>query len=359
MKILLIFLILSSGAYEKKIRLYEKKLKKLHKELVSLQKQKKDVLKKIAVIDRQLDILEEMLDIQKAHEDSLRRSISSLKKDIDSLQTDLTYKEEILKTYLVRLYKYGEPGFLQILMKTKDPYESYRKIRIYTYILEKEKQLHEQVRSDLRELARKRELLKKQLIEVNRVQKEISYRKRQLEEKKRQKRALLRKIKNQQKRKEYEIRRLEREKKKLERILKRLEKKRKKSKKRYVPKSKRFIWPVRGKIVEKFGVIVDPRYGTKINNPGIDIKSSPGAEVIASRDGVVVYAGNFISYRGVVIIEHGSVYTVYARLRKILVKEGQVVSQGEVIGQLSMKNPILHFEIRVNGRAVNPLKYLK
>ncbi len=359
MKILLIFLILSTGGYQKKIKMYEKKLKKLHKELVSLQRKKKDVLKKINVIDRQLDVLEEMLDVQKAHEDSLRKSIARLKKDIDSLQTDLTYKEEILKTYLVRLYKYGEPGFLEILMNTKDPYESYRKIRIYSYILEKEKKLHEQVQGDLRELARKRELLKKQLIEVNRVQKEISYRKRQLEEKKRQKRALLRKIKSQQKRKEYEIKRLEREKKKLERILKRIEKRRKSKRKRYVARSKRFIWPVRGKIVEKFGVIVDPRYGTKINNPGIDIKSSPGAEVVASKDGVVVYAGNFISYRGVVIIEHGSIYTVYAKLKKILVKEGQVVSQGEVVGQLSMTNPVLHFEIRVNGRAVNPLKYLR
>ncbi len=355
MKILLIFLVLSTGSYQKRIKLYEKKLKKLHRELVNLQKKKESILRRIEVIDQQLDVLQDMLETQKAHEESLKASIGVLKKDIDSLQTDLTYKEEVLRRYIVRLYKYGKPGFLEILLDAKDPYESYRRVKVYTYILEKEKRLHEQVENDLHELSRKRELVKKKLVEVNRLQKQILYRRSQLEEKKRQKRALLRRIKSQQKRKRYEIKRLEKEKRRLERILKRLQKK----KRRYISKSKRFIWPVRGKVIQKFGVIVDPKYGTKIKNPGIDIRSSPGAEVVASKDGVVVYAGNFISYRGVVIIEHGSIYTVYTKLRKILVREGQVVSQGEVLGQLSMTNPVLHFEIRVKGRAVNPLKYLR
>lgn len=359
MKFLLILILATSSSYQAKIRKYEKELRKLHKELVQIQRQKKGVIRKIQIIDNQLDVLQEMLQAQKEHENNLRRSIKELKHDIDSLQTDLTYKQAVLKTYLVRLYKYGEPNLLEIVFAGRNPYESYRRAKIYNYILKKEKRLYEQVDADIKELKRKRELLRQQLVEIKKVEKSIAYRREQLARKKRQKRALLRKIKNKEELKKYRIRRLELAKKRLEELLKGIEKKQEKRKKVYVARSKGFIWPVRGKVIQKFGVVVHPKYGTKVNNIGIDIKARPGAEVVASKDGVVVYSGPFITYRGVVILEHGRVYTVYANLDKILVKRGQMVNQGEVIGELPPYDPVLHFEIRVRGRAVNPLKYLK
>ena len=356
MKLILI-LLLATSSYQAKIRKYEKELKKLHKELVQIQRQKKGVIKQIRVIDRQLDVLEKMLETQREQEDSLRRSIKRLKRDIDSLQTDLTYKQTVLKTYLVRLYKYGEPNLLEIILQGRNPYESYRRAKIYNFILTKEKRLYEQVSSDLKELKKKKELLRQQLVEVTKIEKDITYRRNQLARKKREKRALLKKIKNREELKKYRIKRLELAKKRLEKLLNKIEKRPRK--RVYVSKSKTYIWPVRGRVISKFGVVVHPKYGTKVNNIGIDIKAKPGAEVVASRDGVVVYSGPFITYRGVVILEHGKVYTVYANLNKILVKKGQVVNQGEVIGELSPYDPVLHFEIRVRGRAVNPLKYLR
>ena len=354
----LIFLILlATSSYQAKIKKYERELKKLHSELLQIQRQKKGVIKQIRVIDRQLDVLESMLETQKEREDSLRHSIDQLKRDIDSLQTDLTYKQTILKTYLVRLYKYGEPNILEILLKGRDPYESYRRAKIYNFILTNEKKLYEQVISELDELEKKKGLLRLQLVEVTKIEKNIKYRRNQLARKKREKRALLRKIKNREELKRYKIKRLELAKKKLEKLLKKIE--RRPKKKVYVSRTKNFIWPVQGKVISKFGVIVHPKYGTKVNNIGIDIKARPGAEVVASRDGIVVYSGPFISYHGVVILEHGKIYTVYANLDKILVKKDQIVSQGEVLGELSPNDPVLHFEIRVRGRAVNPLKYLR
>ncbi len=359
MKYILLFLSLLSVSYKQKIKEYQKELQKLKRELVSIQRQKRSVLKRIEIIDRQLEVLENLLQTQKNEEDSLRQSVRTLKEEIDSLETDLTYKRAVLKTYLVRLYKYGNPNFLEIILNAGNPYESYGMMKIYNRVLTREKKLYEQVEGDIRELNRKREFLKQRLREIQRLENNISYRKSQLLRKKMEKRALLRRIKNREELKKYRLKQVELAKKRLEKLLKNIEKKRVKRKRKYVAKSKGFIWPVRGKVISRFGVVVQPKYGTRVNNIGIDIKAKPGAEVVASKDGVVVFAGPFISYKGVVIIEHGNTYTVYANLYKILVKNGMEVDQGEVIGELSRVDPVLHFEIRVRGRAVNPLKYLR
>lgn len=359
MKYLLLFLSLLSVSYKQKIKEYEKELRRLHRELVSIEKKKRSVIKRLEIIDRQLELLEDMLQTQRSEEDSLRKSVGILKREIDSLETDLTYKRAVLKTYLIRLYKYGNPNFLEIMLNAGNPYESYRMMKIYNRVLTREKKLYEQVESDIKELNRKRELLKQRLREITKLENNISYRRSQLIRKRIEKRALLRRIKNKEKLKKYRLRQIELAKRRLEKLLSNIEKKRVKKKKKYVAKSKGFMWPVRGKVISKFGIVVHPKYGTRVNNIGIDIKTSPGAEVVASRDGVVVFSGPFISYKGVVILEHGSTYTVYANLNKILVKNGMVVDQGEVIGELSITDPVLHFEIRIRGKAVDPLKYLR
>ncbi len=359
MRYLLIFLSLLSVSYRQKIKEYERELRKLHRELVSIERQKRSVMRKLEIIDRQLEVLEDMLQAQKNEEDSLKSSVRALKKEIDSLETDLTYKQAVLKTYLVRLYKYGSPNFLEIILNADNPYESYRMMKIYNRVLTREKKLYEQVESDIKELNKKKELLKQRIREIRKLEDNIDYRRAQLIRKKHEKRALLRRIKNREELKKYRLKQLELAKKRLEKLLSNIEKRRVKKRKKYVVKSKGFIWPVRGKVISKFGVVVHPKYGTRVNNIGIDIKARPGAEVVASKDGVVVFSGPFISYKGVVIIEHGRTYTVYANLNKILVKKGMVVNQGEVIGELSRKNPVLHFEIRIRGKAVDPLKYLR
>jgi murein DD-endopeptidase MepM/ murein hydrolase activator NlpD len=119
-----------------------------------------------------------------------------------------------------------------------------------------------------------------------------------------------------------------------------------------------FIWPVQGRISSYFG----PSHPLGID---IDLYNDPNASIVAARGGTVVFAGGdpCCSYGLYVIVEHeNGVSTLYAHLSEILVSEGEVVSQGERIGRGGRTGYAtgnhLHFEIRVNGNVVDPLRYL-
>lgn len=97
---------------------------------------------------------------------------------------------------------------------------------------------------------------------------------------------------------------------------------------------------------------------------GIDLAAPTGTPFYASRAGTVSYAGSASGYGLVIYIDHGDgTQTRYGHCSKLLVKKGQKVSQGQLIGLVGATGdatgPHLHFEIRVNGAAVNPEKYVK
>ncbi len=121
--------------------------------------------------------------------------------------------------------------------------------------------------------------------------------------------------------------------------------------------------PVKGPIIGFFGPVTNSRLGTVTRNNGIDILASEGTPVIAAASGKVRFAGEFMGYGRVVIIDHGHRYhTMYGHLDRIHCVKGQSVDEGEVIGVVgstsSLSGPQLHFEIRFKGNAVNPMNWL-
>jgi len=133
-------------------------------------------------------------------------------------------------------------------------------------------------------------------------------------------------------------------------------------------------WPVPGfyRISSPFGYRIHPILGYKKLHTGIDIgrnlnppKSINGAAIVATGDGKVIWAGSRGGYGNTVMIDHGNgVVTLYAHQQSggIKVSVGQRVSKGDRIGTVGSTGlstgPHLHFEVRVNGTPVNPMKYL-
>jgi len=116
-------------------------------------------------------------------------------------------------------------------------------------------------------------------------------------------------------------------------------------------------WPLLGEITSFFG----PRKGEF--HHGLDIAGENGDPVRAGRDGEVVFVGWKGVYGTTVILDHGNGYkTLYGHLRDILVDVGDAVEKGKIIARVGSSGratgPHLHFELRKNNRAVNPLPYL-
>lgn len=120
-----------------------------------------------------------------------------------------------------------------------------------------------------------------------------------------------------------------------------------------------FGWPVEGDILMVFG----PQDGG-LHNDGINIRVTRGMPILAAEDGVVAYVGNqLVSFGKLILIRHeGGWVTAYAHNDDVLVRRGQKVKRGEIVGRAgssgSVDSPQLHFEIRKGTKAVNPLDYL-
>jgi lipoprotein NlpD len=115
-----------------------------------------------------------------------------------------------------------------------------------------------------------------------------------------------------------------------------------------------FQWPTRGNVLAGFD---------EVKNKGIDISGKAGDPVLAAADGKVVYAGSGLrGYGNLVILKHNNTYlTAYAHNQSLLVKEDQAIKRGQKIAEMGNSDADqvkLHFEIRRQGKPVDPAKYL-
>ncbi len=121
---------------------------------------------------------------------------------------------------------------------------------------------------------------------------------------------------------------------------------------------------VQGWLSSRYGMRTDPFTGKRDFHAGIDFAGKEGSAVVATAAGVVTWAGTRSGYGKLVEINHGSGYaTRYGHNRKILVKIGDTVKKGQIIGEMGSTGrstgPHVHFEVLINGRTVNPAKYIQ
>lgn len=120
------------------------------------------------------------------------------------------------------------------------------------------------------------------------------------------------------------------------------------------PSSISLVWPADGTVIRRFD---------GGNSKGIDIAGSAGTPIVAAAPGTVVYAGNGLrGYGNLLILKHNADYlTAYAHNRVLFVKEGEAVKRGQKIaemGDTDTNRVMLHFELRYQGRSIDPSKAL-
>jgi septal ring factor EnvC (AmiA/AmiB activator) len=122
-------------------------------------------------------------------------------------------------------------------------------------------------------------------------------------------------------------------------------------------------WPVAGKVISRFGRVPAGRFGTSIVRNGIDVAAAEGAPVRAVHEGTVAFAAPFTGFGTLVIVDHGrSAFTMYGYLSEAVVSSGMTVSRGLELGKAGLSpsgGAALYFEVRIDGRPVDPLQWLR
>lgn len=339
-----------------------------------LESQQADIKSRLATIreraasaQEELDTINGLVENLQAQVDTLNASIEATEAEISALEAEIAVREaqidenyDSFKERLRMMYMSGDlTGGLEVLLST----ESYDDLLTRMYYIEKMAE-HDQAIIDaitvdkatfedqIVTVEAKRVALDEQRVTLN-------AKKTELDEEKAAAEKLLAEIEEDQKALEEEQKKIDEKmtvaKAQLDALIAAEAKKDVGSS--YVGGGFKWPAPGYGHITSPYG----PRWG-KLHK-GIDIGSPMGAKIVASNEGKITTSAYNSSYGNYVIINHGGGYmTVYAHLSKRLVSVGQYVAKGQTIGLCGSTGhstgPHLHFEIRVNGKAVNPQKYV-
>ncbi len=379
--LLILFLGISSqNSFQDKIIENENKLGEIKKQL-KVVKSKKDSIdvqrsKTLLVLNRMDEeiYLTDLLIRELERKDSLlTERIEILNRDIDSLGTELEIRKIALEKRIVDIYKKGKIHTFEVVFNASTFSDLSNRLKYLSTLARQDKLLYDYVK-------KMQDALNKRIDEFNMnkeqlalVQKEAENEKLTLEIEKGNKESFLVQLSSEQQKQKKLEDELNKSKESLQYLVNKLrvantnvEKNRNvKEGQHYFDKNKKkVIWPASGKIISKFGTVRHPKYNTKTLNNGIDIEVKKGDPVQAVYDGDVIYVDKFLGYGNVVMLDHGNGYfTLYAHLQDMNVILNQPVMTGETIGSCgdtgSLSGPILHFEIRKDGKPLNPLNYLK
>ena len=354
----------------------------LEEELAQIKKEREEANKKIEEVRKQeqaylkqVNEVETQLLASLSQLDDLNTKLAEAKSDIDKTTIELVLKEQelnkiedeldgkiaILNKRVASIYKNRDSNILEILLKAEDFIEFISRLKLMNLIAQQDAEI-------IKEIKDKRTsnlTIKKAILDLREKQKDRQTEVAKLVSQAEKKQAEVEGIYNEKSnllsntranknaliymQKDLEIREAE-----ITRILE--------SYKYGNAPGDKFMWPVAGFLKSGFGMRRHPILGMVRMHAGIDIVAPNGALVKAADGGQIIQAGYDGGYGNSIVVYHGGGFaTWYAHLSRIIVAVGQNVSRGEVIGLVGATGlatgPHLHFEVRINGAAQNPLDW--
>ena len=352
------------SALKAKLAEINKRIFHIKTKLSKTKKEEKYAYQKLIETSRRLNRTESELKQNEAKIQHLQTNIGYLSQDIQKKQNQLYKHQQRLERRLIEYYKQGgRGGFLAVFLGVSDAFTVLSRSYYMKQVLEEDKALFDEIKREKAILEQQKAELESEKQKALLLKHQQEENKRQIEIEKAKRRAILKDIES--KRIEYEraLEELERNSREIEQMLLALEKTPEGQKRLAHPWKGGFIYPVRGQLTSRFGMRTHPIYHITKMHTGIDLAAPSGTPIKAAAGGEVVFAGWWGGYGNVVIIDHGGgISTLYGHCSAIYVRKGQSVSQGEVIAAVGSTGlatgPHLHFEVRKNGKPVDPLGYL-
>lgn len=344
---------------KKKLNEVTGKIKEIQKDKKENKKQQETVREEIKRLERNIQKLEDEIENIENKINETKDKIETTKQDLQKAEVNITNKKDVLNSRLKVMYKNGDIGYMEVLLDSADFSDLLSRIDMVKKIYKHDVDLLKYLKDQRDLIEDKKNSLETQKSELVMLMNEMKNKEKKLKvsrgEMERVKKKLI---------KDYVA--LEEEEDELNKLAKKIEEeiRRKQSAAKYVGGKMTWPAPEYTRITSPFGYRMHPILKRKKLHTGIDIGIPLGKNIVAAQSGKVIYSGWLGGYGKVVMIDHGGgIVTLYAHNSRLLVKEGQNVKRGQVIskcGSTGMSTgPHLHFEVRENGKYVDPTKYVR
>ncbi|MFP4481817.1 MAG: murein hydrolase activator EnvC family protein, partial [Thermovirgaceae bacterium] len=353
---------------EKRLETIKRQMEYHQRQVMQTKKKEKSVLNDLSQINQNITLLEQQIRLLTLKEQQTQLKIEETVEKIAKTERQIARTKGALGDRIVAIYKYGNVANFNLLFSAGNAHEAMTN----SYLLSKIARQDQRIIGELAESARQLEAAKAEMEHQKRMlqqqRADLETRKKSLKSAERQRESMLESLAERKDAHARAMRELQQAEKELQGKIKELL-----AKKRQLAESRntkvltysggKLQWPIKGKVTSTFGMRVHPTFKTKTMHTGIDIDARQGDPVRAAESGEVLYAGWLRGYGQIVILDHGSdLTTVYAHLSQIGIQEGQAVKAGQQIGKVGQTGVAtashLHFEVRVNGEARDPMRYL-
>ncbi|HWI40145.1 MAG TPA: peptidoglycan DD-metalloendopeptidase family protein [Verrucomicrobiae bacterium] len=356
-------------------------------------KQKETLLKKtakiekavtgeLAEIDRNLRTKEQELVKLKKELDAAERKLTATTAETDRAKGEVAAKQEEIRKRLAAMYKSGDPGTLGVMFSSESLPAMHENTRYMRAVVENDRQLVGQYRAKMQRLTQLSAQLEDEAAKKERIRQGVEQKKGEIEGEKKKKVSYLGKVREDRKSYEASLRELEANARRLQAMVQKLDALSRRSYTRKPETDKRtpavkevpytpyegkglsggggsLAFPARGKVIGTFGKHKHAEFNSYTVSNGITIEAPAGTEFRAVSGGKVIFADYFKGYGNMIILDHGDgFFSLYAHASRLLKKEGAVVSKSDVLGAVgdvdSSKGPVLYFELRRQGKPVDP-----
>jgi len=346
---------------QRQLERVRRQLERTRQELQQARRQERSVLGELQRIEHAREHLEAEVRMLQARLRRVRaREARARAREADS-RARLERLQDRLEERLRAIHRWGRVGYVDVLLLSGDFGTFLTRFDFLGRVVREDAALVRQTAEERRRWEALREELARERAEAEGLHKDLEARRRAVAEEESRKRALLARVQRERATYERLVEELEEDSRRLEALLQQLAPSRRAQLRVGLRLRAGLAWPARGPITSGFGLRRHPLFGIVHRHQGVDIAAPWGTPVRAAAAGTVVYAGWFGGYGKLVVVDHGGgVATLYGHLSSIAVSPGDRVAAGDVLGRVGSTGystgPHLHFEIRVDGRPVDPLR---
>ncbi len=358
---------------QKKLDNVQESIKDKKEELESINKEKKSVEKTLSDLEDKMKTSSASLTQLNGTISDLGSQVSELEKQIAQNETSLKEQEELFKKRMRAIYINGNQGYLDLLLNSNSFSDFLGRVDSIIKVMEHDKKLINSIETNKKSMEVKKADIERKKQDTNALKQQADAKLKEFQSTSSEKKSLMATLEKDKAAYERAIKEEENQSAAIAAMVKQIQKKKEEEKKNQQGGSSNSgtnssigkLYCVTGKptyITSPYGWRVHPVLGYKRFHAGIDIGVWSGTPLYSLADGEVIYSGWMSGYGNVIMVDHGSLTSVYAHNSSLVGNVGQKVKGGQLIaysGNTGLSSgPHLHFEIRkANGETIDPNPY--